>query len=368
MIQQPFFPSSESGIFAIPSLQIFGEENKVLRVPDPSQITGYREGRFFVRLPQEIVLALPGSKSSPQAFLQWLEIKQNPDIVLSGRKGEKNDILHIDKTSFALTVSYGSSNDYALRITQLAAKGFSVADIRAEYQRAMYEVIKASLVETSVYDLRVIDDCIATGDTIIGVVSYLVAKRKMTIKRVRVDVVCATTQGLSLLYRFASDNDFSLDIHVGYLAYGLSEGKKFLDTNTYTHANYITYPEGIVEAFSSNVGKVLESCRANDGSIYVVGDMGDGGKSMPNTFDERYPWNTFRKDIHGEHRYNEKYAVLPRNERLPMHVYCANGGYLMQAFYRLANGSSYVNDLLLSAKRVWSTDQTYMYGVIIDTG
>ncbi len=172
----------------------------------------------------------------------------------------------------------------------------------------------------------------------------------------------ATTIGIDLLVQAARDLGVALRLRVGYLAYGLSTGTK--EKTARIHANYITYPKIVTKTLSKTLRQRLNLLESRDGEIYVVGDMGDAAKSMANGFDERYPWNAYRDDPHGEHEQSKKIQKL-QGAKPPLCMYFSNGGYLLRSFVKCLGQDSNQREKVICAKRVWSDDVRYGYGVLI---
>lgn len=373
--------NGEKSFLGIKKLQIFGDGKEKVIINDPSRSPEEqeREGQFFVKLPEELAQILPGSTFGPEEFLGYLqqegEVRATPADLL-GERGDLN--FSYSSNNFSLRVFEGSTNKHALEISRLAKELGKLAkkkldnpDFRAEYQQHLYEVVKPVLTVTSEpeYKLRVIEDCIASGETIAGVLAALAEKSKIPVGgKIRVDVAVATTQGILVLREFARQNNLNLEINVGYLAYGLSRGVDVPGTNARAHANYITFPQEVLndERISVKARALLAKQADNvDQNVYVVGDMGDIGKSMRKEYDSRYPWNSFRIDKHGDRNEVEINLPLFFKENRPTVLYFANGGYLMKAMRGLAVPNVWANQVVFDAKRVWAQEDEYGYGVLI---
>jgi hypothetical protein len=326
------------------NLTIHGNGVDKVLIKDPAQPAGrqIREGDFFITLPKNLADVLPGSVLDKEDFVK--EVNQN----------------------FSLQVFYTPTNSHALKISKLAAipNGFDDPRVRADYQQQIFSVMRPILALQSGGGLRIVEDCLASGDTIVGILTLLAGKSQIPIKgkKIRIDVAVATTQGTFVLKKFAEQNNLRIEINVGYLAYGLSEGEK--KEGVRLHANYIIYPEEILKQLPKKIRFELNNYRVNDRNIYVVGDMGDAAKSLPKDFDEKYPWNKYRNDNHGDKKAQKKTANV-FNHKKPSIIYLTNGGFLMQAYFDYLNNRSKYNNLVFSAKRVWSDDAIYGYGVLI---
>lgn len=356
----------KSSRLGIEELPVYGDGKDRQKVFDPA-LDKDREGQFFVSLPTDLAEILPSSCLGPESFLREILGKEDSFTVgrfLSQATGTvENPVYHWWDKDFSLRIFHGSTNPQALEIARLATLGFSEPKTRADYQQQLFEVINPILQASSDASLRIVEDCLASGDTIVGVLTMLSKMSHLQPSgKVGVDVAVATTQGILVIKKFAEQNDMKLEINVGYLAYGLSEGEKKNDIRL--HANYITFPEKIHKRLPEKIRKKLVSYRAADGNIYVVGDMGDAAKSLPENLDSQYPWNKYRNDNYGDKRKQKKTTNVFSNEKRSV-IYLTNGGYLMQAYFDYLNNRSKYNNLVFSAKRVWSSDPNYGYGVLI---
>jgi len=257
------------------------------------------------------------------------------------------------------------------RLAHLAPPGSeNIKDpkIRGEYQKHLFATVKPVLEAESRYDLRNVEDCLASGETIAGGLIALEEKTQIeTGGRIRADVAVATTQGILVLREFTQQNHLKLELNVGCLAYGLPAGAEVEGTEARAHANYITYPPELLNQLSPAIQEQLESYTdPQDGNIYVVGDMGDFGMSMPSVYDQECPWNSFRIDSHGDR--NPQMVKIPFffNKRKPTIVYFANGGWPMKAMAGLALVNIDANQIVFDARRVWAEEEEFGYGVLID--
>ena len=360
----------ENTNFKINSLNINGDGVNPLTVTDVS--LGKQQGQFFVELPKQLSEALPGSYIPPETFLRELPIKSGTNylsrMLLGNNTGtENNQALSHISDNLTLRVFHGSTNSNALTLTELAVRGFDDKESRAQYQSGLYKLMLPVIRKDSESSLRIVEDCLASGDTIIGVLTTLAEKTNLNLSRVRIDVAVATAQGILVLKKFAQDNGLEIELNVGHLAFGLSEGKKV--RGGWEHANYITYPDELLRELDKLLPvtkKKLEGFRDKDGNIYVVGDMGDAAKSLPEEHDQNHPWNIFRNDTHGQ-RNKGKIGDTEYDHSKPTFVYLTNGGYLMRAYYRhilsQLNPLEIPSEVVFSAKRRWTEE--YGYGVLL---
>ena len=354
---------------SITNLQLEGDGKEKLTVSDPTQVKS-RNGQFYVSMPSQLTSELIGSICLPYELEQVITggTLDNTRCISGDISTHNNQAQEIHIGNLRVFLYHGSSNTTAIDNSKLAIKGYTDATDRARFQSNIAALLRPVFEHKSEYDVRIIEDCIASGDSLIGIMAFL--KRKCTslsVKKVRIDVVVATIQGILLLSRFASQNNLSLELHIGYLAYGLSRGTKVGETGVQAHANYITYPKEILDLFPWETCKELEQLRGADGYIYVVGDMGDGARSLPHTFDTIHPWNAFREyDMHGERGKQHHQHADAISTKEPLHIFLSNGGFLVRSMYRYFSKQDYLNEVVISAKRVWSDDEKYGYGVLID--
>ena len=376
----------------INNLNLCGDGREILKVWDPTLKNGqgdYKEAQFYVGMPEEVVSLLPGSVILPDAFLNSLGYEDSREDI--AREDIAKKLTSIDLGSFddptfcysakdhdfSLRVLHGSANTHAKEISKLAKdalgdpNGFT-PERRAQYQKEVFEATGSILAYKSDHLFRIVEDCLASGDSIVGILTTLARMTKIgeleQLNSVRIDVAVATTQGVFLLKEFARQNGIKLDINVGYLAYGLSEGIPVQDkehnVEVRDHANYIVYPLELAEEMGLAEFE------------YVVGDMGDAFKSMDNSFDERCPWNKLRcDDQHNDNKASQN-ELFKNNEIDPLKptiLFLANGGWAMRAFLRYikikdenADLFAEYNELVVRASRTWSSDPQFGYGVAIN--
>lgn len=360
-------------------LRIHGDGIDRLKVFDPAKKTeiddGVREGQFYVSLPPEIAEVFPGSVLGPETYLKHLglddETVRNTSVLLLSQNLKVRDeaVLDYENDTMTLKVINGSFTEPALEMTKLAARNefLTNKDSRAQYQKHLFQIEKEILSRTSDASFEINEDCIASGETIVGILETLKQKTKIrTGNKIAINVNVATTQGLLLIEEYARENGLQLDIVVGYLGYGLSSGEKIEGNDARKHANYIVYPTEILDILPDTLRQELRKSQDKDGQIFVVGDMGDASKSLPEEDDTGCPWNAVRvKDPWGERSKNEKEEKLTFDEDKRTRVVFPNGGYLQEAFKECLNPEDQ-NFLKISGKRVWTPDPDLGYGVLID--
>ena len=367
----------------------FGGKGYKLRVFDPAkgEEGEWRKGNIFVTLPPELVEVLPGSVVLADEFLKQIgyggeDLEEKARILESDYDFEEkgSPAFQFKDDSFSLTVYNGSVSEKLRRLSELAIENFDNPKVRAEYQKVAFEIIKQILSEKGKereepsWKIRILEDIIASGETIAGNLAALLKEGKLKKgDTIRIDVASATTQGLLVLKKFAEDNGLKLEIHVGALAYGLSEGE-VKESGVRLHANYVTYPDEYIQRLRERgLGEIadkLEGLRSADGNVYVVGDMGDAFQSLPIVdpilginYDKECPWNKFRKDMHGPRGKQGDVAQLniewEEGER-EIHIY-PNGGYFMRAAYFAVLEELYPSGRIripkiseIVAKRVWT--------------
>lgn len=337
-------------------------------VPDPMKPEGMQQAKHFVTLPESLSGAIPGSEVLPQEFVTHLFgngehagslIKPETDSTEEGDqiKGVAQPILSYGDDTFSLEVYYPSLHHDAQEIARLAASpdGADDVQIRAAYQQHCANLLNGYYHSAKQADLTVKEDCLASGDTLIGLIT--IAKSIYPdLKTVQFDALVASTPGLMVVQAFAQQNDIVINIRVGYLAYGLSTGEPIQGSKARAHANYITYPQSFQEHHHIQ-------------QEYVVGDMGDLFQSLPDSFDQSHPWNAYRVyDTHGVKQPSQRLPAELSGNSMPFTVYLANGGYAMKAFADAATGHDTASDqsqVIFKASRVWSSDEQYGYGVAI---
>ena len=335
----------------------------------------------FVQFPQELSSLFPGSYVSPQLFLETLggteeskEIIQN--IVSTRLGGSENHIFDFDKENFHLHIMNGMTNKHALTMSRLAkevsdtdkygTEGFAsekAASIRAEYQTAMQQNIIKELesVQMGKHAVRIHDDCLASGDSIISYlydrIQYDDELKKLQDRGISIVIDgAATAQGILYLQAFANAYNIPLDLTAGHMAFGLTAGVKESVDAPLKHANYITYPPQEESEFYDILGQEERQIIKDFGEMgAVVGDMGEAEKGineesmkiLRKTFGEDYcKWNDIRTDNHGDHPNSKEGIILQQKtgESVTDYVYFARGGYVPYAFDLMSYFSSHSQD------------------------
>jgi hypothetical protein len=330
----------------------------------------------FVTFPSSKDFPISNTIMRPEIFLINLgqsgaEVKMSEEALSNDQLGRFQRPVFYFSTlkGFTLRVINGMFNKHAMKMTEMASRGFGFDDFldRAEYQDAMQKLatpIVRSKYDTETFGIRIFDDCIASADSIYGYLYDQLHDRagEEKIRRgVRIDVITATPQAILFLKRFAEVMGFPLEINVSQLAPGLNE------------KNYIVYPDEFLKSgvLPEDLVKTLKGYRNKDGNIYVVGDMGNAQKGLSeqevNSLQSlifggppNLRFNNERTDPHGNHpkrrkkvdtRIIEQYATdeLPQADL----VYFARGGYLpFQLDKTYGNGAlKRANIIVLRASR-----------------
>jgi len=343
----------------------------------------------FIPFPTELSAIFPGSYISPAEFLTNLNYSSEAALrlqktLLSKVEGEfLIPILDIkDKSggnNFSLTVLNGSTNEYALAMTEFAYLGFDDPKNRLQYQHHMLQSVKPFYADKSEpkYRVRIFDDCLASGDSIAGYLYKLCSEENPLLKQgVEVMVVTATAQSILFLKSFAQSLGIDLSIKVGQLAFGLSEGTT-KNNGVREHANYITYPKELLKLLPEEIAKQLESYQIDingEKLIQVVGDMGAAEegiqveelremlKDLPSYID--YWWNDRREDPHGRHPMRkDKLPVTETRSDRPISVYLARGGYLPYAWDKFYGLFDKLDAVVVRASRLWTKEHGYGVGI-----
>lgn len=400
---------------------------------------GRRDAQIFVRMNENLAAAMPGSYVSLDEFYNRMapgkEFNKFKRSMLVGayvaQEGwspafstEISAQSETGESNFSLQVYHGALNDHALRMSELALDalesdlGFDDPVIRAHYQVELAEVMKPILSKESDYTIRYVEDCGASGDTILGHLAECLRQdsvQDLRTERIRIDLAVATAQSVLAIQKFAQDNGLAIELNVGHIAFGLSSGipSSVEGSNARVHANYLTYPvqhinmlqndptlvnyqyqvdrlvnlqhrsrEWARRTQSAAAGYELPIEDFENADVYVVGDMGDAGKG----FSEaeililaakgiHLPWNTLRNDPWSSNP-GPAWQMSGFAPEVRTDMYFANGGYLMNALNRHfrpghiveVNGSpadpNAVNAVIMSGKRAWSKQTGY--GVVFD--
>lgn len=339
-------------------LYIAGSKEGGVDLWDPTREGGQQElhGQFFVGLPERLSSALPGSSLLPEEFLAALGVETNLKTIeeLIGAPNCSGPVMNLESDLFRLRVSEGSSNPLSLAMAERAKAGWGNEN-RAGYQKELLELMAPIYGQESWQEkpqIIIREDCLATGETILGLLVVLNQKAGLKFENIRIEVKTATTIGLMVLIEYARENDLRLEIFTADLAYGLSAGEK-IEGGFRKHANYIILPEEILGRLPADLRGQWDACRAADGNIYVVGDMGDAGKKLPSEFNKDYPWNRYRN--------NDRVGYRPGNTGDPLATYLADGGYPTRAFARSLGMRG--SEIVLIAKR--ALDEKLGCGVMI---
>ncbi len=347
---------------------------------------------YFTAFPKELSASFPGSYIPPETFLKELGVKkpereEGVKMLLSDNIAEDvNKSIYSHESAngnFGLTVWNGASNEYALALSRIAAQtsNFKTDEqARADYQHNLLKITFFDIYSKNTSQrgsaLRIHDDCLASGDSIAGFLAAALVDVDQTradnMREYGVEVVidgAATAQGILFLKSFAQANGIKLHIDTGFLAFGLSAGKK--NGAILEHANYITYPEELLKQLSPEVVQQLERYRSADENIYVVGDMGDAQKGISRDGmrqirilrgDTSYcPWNDRRNDPHGDHQWKRKKLDIEKNPNLIAEdIYFPNGGYLPYEWDRMISPQFYIsNKTIVDAARRWLDNGIY---------
>lgn len=325
------------------------------------------KGQYFVKLPEALVHKLPGSYVTPQSFVESFPESmvegESRYKILGGHIGTLNNLaFEAHQDNFDLRVFHGSTNEHSLRLSKLAARGTEDPKNRVHYQDNLAQLIEPVLKTPSDAPLRIVEDCLASGDTLIGVIKAIGDKTKLAdhdLGKITIDVAVATTQGVLLLKKFAQDNGINIELNVGYLAYGLSEGKKTAATIGREHANYINFPEELIYEIETVRPEITTLLKPDD---QVVGDMGDFSKLIPHDDPEAPQWNSYRSDTYGGPN-GTGFPEPDYEENANQHLlYLSNGGYLMRGLYQYFNnpsGAIKYSEMVFAAKRRWTQEQGY---------
>ena len=337
-----------------------------------------RNGAFFIGMPEKLTNALPGTYLGVDRFLSELNAAdQTVEKSLLGSYIDLSDnpVFHKKEDGFQLTVHHGATNEHSLKLSRIAKealspKGFVFTDEqRKQYQQAETDLIKPAL-QNEFKDPNgfcVIEDCIASGDSILGLMKLLGDKNKLKSgSTFRIDAVVGTTQGILVLRKYAQSLGVKLEINVGYLATGLTAGEEG-PNGSRKHANYITYfPE-----FKERLREIDLTHEAEQIAEYefTVGDMGDAARKWNIEGDNKTEIEIIneKNTLNEENKFNlADMARVVINQ--PTYLFLARGGCLMKAMFDVISPSiSYLrNTAGLRASRVWSQDAEKGYGVLVE--
>ncbi len=333
----------------------------------------------FVTFPPELARAFPGSYVDPNDFIKEIGYKETEALPLHGLLGKdrgvfEHPVFRYEEEGFGVRIINGTTNSHAIMLATLAFQDqhFSKPETRAQYQEHLFSGIETALAKRTdpQHGIRIHDDCLASGDSIAG---YLMRhlKEDSDVLRHGVEVVIdgpATAQGILFLKAFAKAHGIPLHITASFMAFGLSAGEKAGEIRK--HANYITCPDELLAFFDVEIQQKLKELHAEDGNIYVVGDMGeaqrgihgDDMQKIRQKYGDMYCcWNDSRKDSHGDHPNGNTLQRFPYEAGRPDDVYLARGGYLPYEFDRFLNPEfKETNIVIEQAARRWT--QEYGYG------
>lgn len=378
--------------------------NDLARPKEPN-----RDGQVFIGLDDLLTKILPGSSLDPDFFLaellttkgdQLISTKMNHDPLgnYQYETGEKEEFdsskiaFHQENGlkgggRFEFNVFHGVFNDSAMTISGLAHK-LSKSDssdqekqsLKADYQREVEKLIRPIFKKESEPDLYIPEDCLASADSLIGTLSYLLTRTKLARRerrvKVRIDVLTATAQGVLVLKKFAQDNHLDLELNVGYLAFGLSGGSPIdEETKVREHANYLVYPDDLSVEYLT---KLANQSWYQEGGRQVVGDMGDAAIRLLNQ--EACPWENYRTDQHGFpielQREAKDEEEIEFDSSKPTLIGLRNGGYLMLALWKYVQSLRGIEkeipfqEFTFDAKRVWGYieggGEKEKYGVLLN--
>ncbi|MFQ5493530.1 MAG: hypothetical protein ACE5DX_05220 [Candidatus Dojkabacteria bacterium] len=398
---------------------IHGEPGQRLELVDISLPPGkqIRRGEYFAGMSSPVSEIMPGSEVSPSDFTEAMKRNElmsyseteMPDLLRTTVTQEGGTpVFNVEKDNLTLRVMHGAANEHSLAMSELAAREYAFDDEknRVSYQSHLYEIMRPifAIESDTPYSVKIVEDCLASADTIMGLLSIMEDRTTLQTQgeNIRIDVAVATAQGVMALEKFAEANNIHLELNVGYMAFGLSEGEPVPNTEARRHSNYISYMreqfdilpeetrlrllggidrdtvnEGLPEDFDASIFAQAVYALTTDilfeHYCAVVGDMGDAAKGVTSSIaGDRVPWNSLRVDPHGVHpRARQEWPASTYVPDNPTTIYLANGGFLMSImleYYRQQNlaGDEREPDnvLNMSAKRMH--DQTWGYGVIID--
>jgi len=370
-----FLKTLKENSFHVNDLILNGNHQELIEVTFFSDAEKVKEtGQFFVKLPESVAHTLPGSYISPETFITSFsnrEVqKDEKKRLLGNHLGGENDLtFSSNEDNFNLRVFHGSTNQHAMKISEYAALGTDNSVNRMIYQDNLSHIMEPLLRSQTNAPLRIIEDCLASGDTLAGVIKTLAERSEFdkNLGKITIDVAVATAQGVFLLKKFAQENGINIELNVGYLAFGLSQGIK-RDIG-YEHANYIIYPNELITELTELFPEKKKEILALKGK-QVVGDMGEFGKLIPERVPDGAPiialWNHYRADNHGGQNGSDFQNPKYNKEDNQHLLYLSNGGYLMRAYHHYFNNknlSSDFSEIVFSAKRRWTEE--FGYGVLL---
>lgn len=337
--------------------------------------------KYFVKFPDKLTNLFPGSYIAPELFLTEISpnrTKEHAELTLKllgqEKAGSYRDPIFVqgnEEDKFSINVWNGLTNPEAIELAELATKDLKNDEqSRAIYQDRLFDLSKAQLYKlrnfsTPNNSLEYHDDCLASGDSIIGDITRRLAdeneRRRLMQYGVSVTIDGpATAQGILFLKKFAEVNNIKLHLDVGYMAFGLSEGND-IGGGVREHANYITHPPEILSKIDPELASKLLLLKRG-GDIQVVGDMGTAiqnvSKQVMSNMRAEFSrdFNPLFKDrednyITGnEGSYMVKMPVHIQNY-LPETVYMAKGGFHCYAADKYFGQNK--NVTMIDASRMW---------------
>jgi hypothetical protein len=249
---------------------------------------------------------------------------------LEEKQGHRT-ILHsgLKIRPFGMTVLNGLGNEHALQMTRLASIDPSFNDeyVRAKYQQEMFNGIKPALEkpEHRLYGIRIHDDCLASGDSIVSYLLRMTKEDPDSLKK-GVEVIIdgpATAQGILFLRAFAKQHDINLHITASHMAFGLTKGVEEKRGAQHSKLYYLsgrTAEE--LGTIDPNLKEEIEQYKTG-GIIQVVGDMGEAEQGIKKETmelirmqsDVSCPWNDHREDPQATIRKKQHKLKVPRSSK-----------------------------------------------------
>jgi hypothetical protein len=345
-----------------------------------------RRGNYFVSMCKELQDSLPDTYLSVNRFLE--EIGKDPaekERVLLGQStgSTENPIFNMSQKGFELNIYNGANCESAVALTHIAHAAFNAEEgkfnftneQRKQYQQSEINIIKPALSKPFIdtHGYRIFEDCIASGDSIAGLIHLLSEKNKIDAhSTIRIDAVLGTTQGILILKKYAEMMEINLEINVGYLATGLTRGEEGKGKSK-KHANYMTYVSEYKDRLEE-LGLTEELARIKDYS-FTVGDMGDAAFQYDTSSTSEIPGDADKVNVINPLTGNSSFDssreldilanTLPGEH--PTNIYLARGGCFMKAIDDILNegvSKETHNSVGIRASRIWSSEESIGYGVL----
>lgn len=343
--------------------------------------------KYYVKFPDKLTNLFPGSYIPPELFLSEISPERTKEHAglaskLLGQEKAENYQTPIftqgsEEDKFSINVWNGLTNPDAIELAELATKDLKNDEqSRALYQDRLFNIIRPQLQNLRTFTpvnngLEYHDDCLASGDSIIGDITKRLQNENEGARLLQYGVSVtidgpATAQGVLFLKKFAEVNNIKLHLDVGYMAFGLSEGND-MGGGVREHANYITHPPEVLSKIAPDSAKKLLPLKRGD-DIQVVGDMGTAIQNvsrqimsdMRAKFDRDFnPLFEDREDNYvtgNEGPYVVKMPVHIR-DYLPETVYMAKGGFYCYAADKYFGQGK--NVTMIDASRMWIKDLGY---------